>query len=195
MGVNHFSFNKTEINGLIEVTPFNAQDIRGDFIKDYSKEVFEQNGITYNLQEVFYTVSHKGVVRAIHFQREKQQPKLVRCISGHVYDVVVDLRKESPTFKKWLSFDLTGENKKELLIPAGCGHGYLVIEPSIVSYKCAEKFYGDYDDGILWNDKDLAVDWHIEQLGGGMSINDVILSDKDKTLQSFQEFMDKYGGF
>lgn len=195
MGANHFSFNKTEINGLIEVTPFNAQDIRGDFIKDYSKEVFEQNGITYNLQEVFYTVSHKGVVRAIHFQREKQQPKLVRCISGHVYDVVVDLRKESPTFKKWLSFDLTGENKKELLIPAGCGHGYLVIEPSIVSYKCAEKFYGDYDDGILWNDKDLAVDWHIEQLGGGMSINDVILSDKDKTLQSFQEFMDKYGGF
>lgn len=195
MGVNHFSFNKTEINGLIEVTPFNAQDIRGDFIKDYSKEVFEQNGITYNLQEVFYTVSHKGVVRAIHFQREKQQPKLVRCISGHVYDVVVDLRKESPTFKKWLSFDLTGENKKELLIPAGCGHGYLVIEPSIVSYKCAEKFYGDYDDGILWNDKDLAVDWHIEQLGGGMSIKDVILSDKDKSLQSFQEFMDKYGGF
>lgn len=195
MGVNHFSFNETEVNGLIEVTPFNAQDIRGDFIKDYSKEVFEQNGITYNLQEVFYTVSHKGVVRAIHFQREKQQPKLVRCISGHIYDVVVDLRKESSTFKKWLSFDLTGENKKELLIPAGCGHGYLVIEPSIVSYKCAEKFYGDYDDGILWNDKDLAVDWHIEQLGGGMSINDVILSDKDKSLQSFQEFMDKYGGF
>lgn len=195
MGINHFSFNKTEINGLIEVIPFNAQDIRGDFIKDYSKEVFEQNGITYNLQEVFYTVSHKGVVRAIHFQREKQQPKLVRCILGHVYDVVVDLRKESPTFKKWLSFDLTGENKKELLIPAGCGHGYLVIEPSIVSYKCAEKFYGDYDDGILWNDKDLSIDWHIEKSGGGMSINDVILSDKDKNLQSFQEFMDKYGGF
>ena len=167
MGVNHFSFNKTEIDRLIEVIPFNAQDIRGDFIKDYSKEVFEQNGITYNLQEVFYTVSHKGVIRAIHFQREKQQPKLVRCISGHEYDVVVDLRKESPTFKKWLSFDLTGENKKELLIPAGCGHGYLVIEPSIVSYKCAEKFYGDYDDGILWNDKDLSIDWHIEQLGGG----------------------------
>ena len=150
MGINHFAFNKTEIEGLIEVTPFNAQDIRGEFIKDYSKEVFEQNGIEYNLAEVFYTVSYKGVIRAIHFQREKQQPKLVRCISGHVYDVVVDLRKESPTFKKWLSFDLTGENKKELLIPAGCGHGYLVIEPSIVSYKCAEKFYSEYDDGILW---------------------------------------------
>ena len=117
MSVQHFTFNKTEIDGLIEVTPFNAQDIRGEFIKDYSKEVFEQNGITYNLQEVFYTVSYKGVIRAIHFQREKQQPKLVRCISGHIYDVVVDLRKESPTFKKWLSFDLTGENKKELLIP------------------------------------------------------------------------------
>ena len=157
MGIEHFAFNKTEIEGLVEVTPFNAQDIRGEFIKDYSKEVFEQNGITYSLQEVFYTVSYKGVIRAIHFQREKQQPKLVRCISGHVYDVVVDLRKESPTFKKWLSFDLTGENKKELLIPAGCGHGYLVIEPSIVSYKCAEKFYSEFDDGILWNDKDLSI--------------------------------------
>ena len=104
MSVQHFTFNKTEIDGLIEVTPFNAQDIRGEFIKDYSKEVFEQNGITYNLQEVFYTVSYKGVIRAIHFQREKQQPKLVRCISGHVYDVVVDLRKESPTFKKFFIF-------------------------------------------------------------------------------------------
>lgn len=192
MGINHFAFNKTEIEGLIEVTPFNAQDIRGEFIKDYSKEVFNQQGIEYNLAEVFYTVSYKGVIRAIHFQREKQQPKLVRCISGHVYDVVVDLRKESPTFKKWLSFDLTGENKKELLIPAGCGHGYLVIEPSIVSYKCAEKFYSEYDDGILWNDKDLAIKYPLEKIGG---IEKVILADKDKNLQSFQEFMDKYGGF
>lgn len=192
MGVQHFQFNQTEINGLIEITPFNAQDIRGDFIKDYSKEVFEQNGITYNLQEVFYTVSHKGVIRAIHFQREKQQPKLVRCIQGHVYDVVVDLRKDSLTFKKWLAFDLTGENKKELLIPAGCGHGYLVIEPSIVSYKCAEKFYGEYDDGILWNDDDLNIAYPLECIGG---VDNIILADKDKNLQSFKEFMAKYGGF
>ncbi len=195
MSITHFSFNKTEIEGLIEITPFNTSDIRGEFIKDYSKEIFKQNNIYYNLQEVFYTVSHKGVIRAIHFQREKPQPKLVRCIQGHIYDVVVDLRKESSTFKKWLAFNLTGENKRELLIPAGCGHGYLVIEPSIVSYKCAEKFISEYDDGIIWNDKDLAIDWYIDNLGGGMSINDIILADKDKNLQTFKEFTAKYGGF
>jgi dTDP-4-dehydrorhamnose 3,5-epimerase len=111
----------------MEITSFNADDVRGCFTKDYSKEVFEANGIKHDLQEVFYTTSHKGVIRALHFQRVKQQPKLVRCISGHVWDVVVDLRKNSPTFKKWLSFELTGDNCKEILIPAGCGHGYLVM--------------------------------------------------------------------
>ena len=136
--VQKFEFRKTEIEGLIEVTPFCADDIRGCFTKDYSKEIFEENGISYNLAEVFYTTSYRGVVRALHFQRVRQQPKLVRCIYGHIYDVVVDLRKDSVTFKKWLGFDLTGSSKNELLVPAGCGHGYLVIEDSIVSYKCSE---------------------------------------------------------
>ena len=97
-----FDFQETEIPGLIEVTPFNAEDIRGCFTKDYSKEVFEANGIHHDIAEIFYTTSHKGVIRALHFQRVKQQPKLVRCIYGHVYDVVVDMRKDSPTFKRWL---------------------------------------------------------------------------------------------
>lgn len=190
--ITPFSFKETEIKGLIEVTPFNADDVRGCFTKDYSKEMFAANGIDYNLAEVFYTTSHKGVIRALHFQRVMQQPKLVRCIYGHVYDVVVDLRKDSPTFKKWLAFDLTGENKKEILVPAGCAHGYLVLEHSIVSYKCSEKFYGEYDDGILWNDEDIAVKWPLELIGGEEK---VILADKDKNLQSFKKFMDKYGGF
>lgn len=190
--ITSFSFKETEIKGLIEVTPFNADDVRGCFTKDYSKEMFAANGIDYNLAEVFYTTSHKGVIRALHFQRVMQQPKLVRCIYGHVYDVVVDLRKDSPTFKKWLAFDLTGENKKEILVPAGCAHGYLVLEHSIVSYKCAEKFHGEYDDGILWNDEDIGVKWPLELIGGEEK---VILADKDKNLQSFKEFMNKYGGF
>lgn len=97
--IQKFEFEKTEIEGLIKVTPFNADDVRGCFTKDYSKEVFEANGINHDLQEVFYTTSYKGVIRALHFQRVKQQPKLVRCIYGHVYDVVVDLRKDSLTLK------------------------------------------------------------------------------------------------
>lgn len=187
-----FEFLNTKIEGLIQVKPFVAWDERGYFIKDYSKEIFEASGIKHDLMEIFYTNSHKGVIRAIHFQREKQQPKLVRCIWGHVYDVVIDLRCNSDTFGKWLGFDLSEENKMELLIPAGCGHGYLVLEHSIVAYKCAEKFYGEYDDGIRWDDPDIAVEWPLELIGGESK---VILADKDKNLQNFQQFTKIIGGF
>lgn len=180
-----FSFEQLPLSGAYLVTPFFAPDLRGAFIKDYSSEIFQQNGIDYELKEVFYTLSHKGVVRAIHFQRIKQQPKLVRCIFGHVFDVIVDLRKNSPTFKKWLGFDLTGENMKEILVPAGFGHGYLVLEESIVSYKCAEKFYGEFDSGIMWNDPDIGIVWPLDKLGG----QSLILADKDKKLMTFDEFL------
>ena len=190
--IQKFDFKKTEIEGLIEVTPFNADDVRGCFTKDYSKEIFKQHGIPYDLQEVFYTTSYKGVIRALHFQRVKQQPKLVRCISGHVYDVVVDLRQSSPTFKKWIGFDLIGEKHNEILVPAGCAHGYLVLEPSIVSYKCSEKFYGEYDGGIRWDDPDIGVAWPLDKIGG---YEHMILADKDKCLPTFQEFVAQYGAF
>lgn len=190
--IQKFEFRETNISGLIEVTPFNADDIRGCFTKDYSREIFEQNGIYHDLAEVFYTTSKKGVIRALHFQRVKQQPKLVRCIWGHVWDVVVDLRKDSPTFKKWLAFDLIGEKHNEILVPAGCAHGYLVLKDSIVSYKCGEKFYGEYDDGILWDDPDIGIKWPLELIGGRDMI---ILADKDKNLQTFQKFEATYKGF
>ena len=189
--IKHFAFNKTSIEGLIHIESFDAADERGYFTKDFSKELFSQHGYQYNLEEVFYTTSHKGVIRALHFQREKQQGKLVRCIYGKIYDVVVDLRLNSKTFGKWLSFILTGDNKQEILIPSGCAHGYLVLEPSIVSYKCDEKFYGNFDDGILWNDTSLNIDWPLDQIGGS---NKLILSDKDKSLQTFEEFVTKYKG-
>lgn len=190
--IQKFEFHSTEIPGLIEITPFNAEDVRGCFTKDYSKEVFEANGIRHDLAEVFYTTSRKGVIRALHFQREKQQPKLVRCIWGRVWDVVVDLRKDSPTFKQWRSFDLLGEQYKEILVPGGCAHGYLVLEKSIVSYKCGEKFYGEYDDGILWDDPDISITWPLELVGGKEK---VILAEKDQKLQSFRGFIEQYGGF
>ncbi len=188
--IQEFEFNETAIAGLIEVQPFFADDLRGYFLKDYSKEMFDQNGIEYDLKEIFYTYSFTGVIRALHFQRVKQQPKLVRCVWGKVFDVVVDLRKDSPTFKKWLNFELSEENKREILIPAGCAHGYLVLERSIVSYKCAEKFYGEYDDGIIWNDPDIGVEWPLDRVN-----NKIILSEKDENLQSFAEFLETYGGF
>ena len=187
-----WAFEKLELEGAYKVTPFYADDIRGGFLKDYSKETFEQNGINYELKEVFYTISHKGVIRAMHFQRVKQQPKLVRCVHGKVYDVIIDLRKDSPTFGKWLGFYLSGENMVELLIPAGFGHGYLVLEDSIVSYKCAEKFYGEYDSGIRYDDPDMGIKWPFEEIGGK---DKVINSEKDDNLQSFKHFLEHYEEF
>lgn len=187
--IQQFEFKETEIAGVIEVTPFNAEDVRGCFTKDYSKEIFKANGIQHDLAEVFYTTSHKGVIRALHFQRVMEQPKLVRCICGHVYDVVVDLRKNSPTFKKWLGFDLSDQNRRELLVPAGCAHGYLVLEHSVVSYKCSEKFYGEYDDGIMWNDPDIGVEWPLDKIGG---VEKLILAEKDKNLQTFASLSKNY---
>lgn len=187
-----WEFNKTSLHDAYRITPFYADDIRGGFIKDYSKEVFLQNGIDYNLAEVFYTVSHKGVIRALHFQRVKQQPKLVRCIHGSVYDVIMDLRKNSPTFLQWEGFFLTGDNRTELLIPSGFGHGYLVLEDSIVSYKCAEKFYGEYDGGIKFDDPELGIKWPYELIGGK---ENVIIAEKDRNLPLLNEFLKNYGNF
>lgn len=189
--IQTFEFKETEISGLYTIKTFNAEDDRGCLTKDYSKEIFEKNGIDHNLSEVFYTTSHKGVIRALHFQRIKQQPKLIRCIYGHIWDVVVDLRKKSPTYKKWLSFNLFGTTYEEILVPKGCAHGYLVLEESIVSYKCGEKYYGEYDDGILWNDPDIGIEWPIKDVGG---IEKIILAEKDKKLKTFKQFMDQYDG-
>ena len=187
-----WNFEKLELKDAYLITPFFADDNRGGFLKDYSKEMFEQNGIEHDLKEVFYTISKKGVVRAMHFQRIKQQAKLVRCVSGKVYDVIIDLRKDSPTFMKWQGFYLSGDNMKELYVPQGFGHGYLVIEESVVSYKCAEKFYGDYDDGIKFDDEDLGIIWPYDEIGGK---DKIILSEKDKNLVSYKEFMKNYSNF
>ena len=184
--ITKFSFEELDLKGAYKIQPFYATDERGGFVKDYNIDMFKTNGIEHELKEVFYTISKRGVIRATHFQLVKQQAKLVRCISGHVYDVIVDLRPESPTFGKWRGFDLTGENQVELYIPQFFGHGYLVIEDSIVSYKCGEVFYGEGDSGIMYNDHDINIQWPFEQIGG---IENLIISEKDKKLMSLKDYI------
>lgn len=186
--IQKFEFKKLPLNGAVEITPFYATDDRGGFVKDYNVDVFNNNGIEHELKEVFYTISKKGVIRAIHFQLVKQQAKLVRCISGHIYDVIVDLRPGSSTFGQWLGFDLTGINQKTLYIPQYFGHGYLVLEDSVVSYKCGEVFHGDGDSGIMYNDSDINIQWPFEKIGG---IENLIISEKDKNLMSLKEYINK----
>lgn len=105
-----------------------------------------------------------------------------------MYDVIIDLRPDSPTFGKWQGFDLTGENQKALYIPQYFGHGYLVLEDSVVSYKCGEVFYGEGDAGIMYNDPDMAIEWPFDKIGG---IEKLIISDKDKNLMSMKEYIEK----
>lgn len=188
--VQQFSFQELDLKGAYQITPFYATDDRGGLLKDYNADTFRENGIAYSLEETFYTLSKRGVIRAIHFQLCKQQPKLVRCISGHIYDVLVDLRPESDTYGQWRGFHLTGENTLSLLVPAGFGHGYLVLEDAIVSYKCAEGFYGPGDSGIRYDDPDLAISWPLEEIGGESGL---ILSEKDRKLMSFREYTRRMG--
>ena len=186
--IQKFNFCPTDIPGVLKIDAFCAWDERGCLTKDYSAEVFQANGRPHELMETFYTTSHRGVVRAIHFQREVQQSKLLRVIKGRVYDAVVDLRKGSATFGKWIGFDLCEEEKTELYIPGGCGHGYLVLEDAIVSYKADNPFVGEYDDGIMWNDPDIGVVWPLER------VDNIILAEKDQKLQSLRQFVERYGG-
>lgn len=183
--IQKFEFQELDLKGAYLIQPFYAADERGGLLKDYNIDTFQQNGIDHELKEVFYTISKKAVIRAMHFQMGKQQPKLVRCISGHVYDVIVDLRPNSPTYKQWRAFHLTGENQHSLYIPAHFGHGYLVLEDSVVSYKCAEVFYAEGDSGIMYNDPDLSIEWPMDLIGGEEKL---VISEKDKKLMSFKEY-------
>ena len=126
----------------------------------------------------------------MHFQLHKPQAKLVSCIQGRIYDVVVDLRKDSDTFKKWLAVDLSSVNHRSLFIPKGCAHGFMALENnSIMSYKCQGEYFKEYDTGILWNDPDIDISWPLNKF------DKIILNEKDKNAMSLQYFIDSYGGF
>ena len=127
--------------------------------------------------------SKKGVLRGMHFQKKHPQGKLVRAISGEVFDVAIDIRKGSKTFGKWFGVTLSAENKKMFYIPEGFAHGYLVLsEEAEFAYKCTDFYHPNDEGGLAYNDPDIAVEWPIPE---GM---DLILSDKDKKWGSFQEY-------
>ena len=183
--IQKWEFKELELKGAYLIKPFYATDDRGCLIKDYNIDTFNANGIDYELKETFYTISKRGVIRSTHFQMEIPQPKLMRCISGKVWYIMVDLRPESETYGKWLHFDLSGDDVTSLLVPAGFGQGYLVLEDSIMSYKAADVFYGPGDAGNMYNDPDIGIDWPFELIGGKENL---IISEKDLNLMSFKEY-------
>lgn len=166
-------FTETEISGVYIVEPAVFGDHRGFFMESWSKRAFEEAGLYYNfVQDNHSSSTVKGTLRGIHFQRgERAQAKLVRCTRGAVLDVAVDLRPSSPTYKKWVAVELNAENKKQLLIPRGFGHGFVTLTDNVEFLYKADNYYApEADGGIRWNDPELAVEWGVEA---------PILSDKD----------------
>ena len=186
--VQKFEFQEMDLKGAYIIKPFYATDERGGLIKDYNVNVFKNAGIDYELKETFYTESKRGVIRAIHFQLIKPQPKLMRCISGRVYYVIVDLRPDSETYGQWRHMDLSGNDPICVLCPAGFGQGYLALEDSVMSYKAAGVFCAEGDSGIMFNDPDIGIDWPFSRIGGRENL---IISDKDLKLMSFKDYTKK----
>jgi len=186
--VQIFDFQEMDFKGAYIIKPFYATDERGGLIKDYNIDTFKAAGIDYELKETFYTISKRGVIRAIHFQLEKPQPKLMRCISGKVWYVIVDLRPESETFGQYRSMILSGDDPTCVLCPSGFGQGYLVLEDSVMSYKAAEVFYGPGDAGIMYNDPDIGIEWPYELIGGKENL---IISEKDLNLMDLKGYRER----
>ena len=183
MPVKTWDFIPLDLEGAFLISPFVQEDERGSFIKDYSSTMFEHNGITHPLLEVFYSTSKKDVIRGLHFQRICPQAKLIRCIKGCIVDVIVDIRPSSTSFGKWESFELSQDNNLELFIPGYFAHGFMALENCIVAYKCNVEFLPEGDDGIRYDDKDLAIKWPIA--------GKYIISDKDNKLQTFSNYKHK----
>ena len=169
-----FEFKKLSIPDVVLVEPKVFDDERGFFLEGYKKSEFFANGIDVEFNQDNHSKSTKGVLRGLHYQlAPKAQAKLVRCIQGEIFDVAVDIRKNSPTFGKWVGEKLSAENKKMLFIPEGFAHGFVVLsETAELLYKASNEYSKEHDRGILWNDPEISVDWGIDF--------EPILSEKDK---------------
>lgn len=173
-----FIFQKTDIDDVILVKPQVFGDKRGFFLESYQKSTFCKNGIDVEFCQDNHSKSTKGVLRGLHYQKNpKAQAKLVRCSKGKIFDVAVDIRKNSPTFAKWTGAILSEENKEMLYIPAGFAHGFVVLsDEAELLYKATNEYSAENDRGIRWNDPDININWGIDFTP--------LISDKD-TKQPF----------
>ncbi|MDD6798671.1 MAG: dTDP-4-dehydrorhamnose 3,5-epimerase [Clostridia bacterium] len=182
--MSNFGIRSAEIEDVKIIEPFFVEDERGYFVKSIEKDVYKSFGLELDIFEEFETYSKKDVIRGLHFQTKNPQTKIVRVITGEVYDVVVDLRSGSPTFGQWCGFELSDKNKNSVWIPAGFAHGFRALSDDVImAYKCIGKYEKGYDTGIIWNDKTLNIEW---------GIDNPIVSEKDSKLMSFSEYKSIY---
>ncbi len=182
--------NVSGIQGLCVITPAVHGDNRGYFMETYSQRDMEDAGININFVQDNQSMSTKGVLRGLHFQKNFPQTKLVRAIKGSVFDVAVDLRKNSETYGKWYGIELSEENKKQFLIPKGFAHGFLVLtDTAEFCYKCDDFYHPNDEGGLAWNDPEIGIEWPMLQgryngtaSGEGYTVDGtpLNLSDKDQ---------------
>ena len=176
-------FIKTKIQDLIILEPTVFVDKRGYFLESYNDNKFKEIVGEVSFVQENESKSLKGVLRGLHFQKPPfDQAKLVRCVEGKVLDVAVDIRNGSNTYGQYITIELSGENKKQLYIPRGFAHGFLVLsESAIFSYKVDNIYAPNYDAGIFWNDPILNIPWGIDE-------NEILISEKDSNLPFFSDF-------
>lgn len=178
--IGNFLFKETSIKGVIIVEPKKYGDNRGYFMETYKEEDFNAAGITNVFVQDNQSKSKKGVLRGLHFQKKFPQAKLVRCIEGEVFDVCVDLRKDSPTYGKWEGVILSAEKGNQFMIPRGFAHGFVVLsETATFCYKCDELYHPEDEGGLMWNDPEIGIDWPFK--------GEILLSEKDKIHPSLKE--------
>ena len=174
-------FIETKISNVIIIDPTVFGDERGYFLESYNQKKFEESICKISFVQDNESKSSKGVLRGLHFQKPPfEQAKLVRCTEGEVIDVAVDIRKNSKTYGQHVAVLLSAENKRQLFVPRGFAHGFLVLSDSATfAYKVDNTYAPDYDAGIIWKDKELNIQW-------GMEDSEVIISEKDAELPFFQ---------
>ena len=181
--MGQFQFTKSGIEGLVVVEPKVFGDNRGYFMETYNYNDFKAAGLDMVFVQDNQSKSKKGVLRGLHFQKKNPQGKLVRVVSGEVYDVAVDLRKGSDTYGKWYGVLLSAENKKQFYVPEGFAHGFVVMsETAEFVYKCT-RFYDPSDEGgLMWNDPEIGIDWPVPENA------ELLLSEKDQHHQPLKDF-------
>ena len=172
--------NVSGIEGLCVITPKVHGDSRGYFVETYNQKDMEENGIHVDFVQDNQSMSVKGVLRGLHYQKNFPQTKLVRVIKGAVFDVAVDLRKDSATYGKWYGIELSAENKKQILIPRGFAHGFLVLSDTAeFCYKCDDFYHPNDEGGLAWNDPAIGIAWPqvVGQYKGSASAEGYCLAD------------------
>lgn len=171
-----------DIKGLYVIEPTVFKDERGYFMESYNQNDFKEAGLDMVFVQDNQSMSTKGVLRGLHFQKQFPQGKLVRCIRGRVWDVAVDLRKNSETYGKWFGVELSAENHKMFYISEGFAHGFIVLsDEAEFAYKVTDFYHPGDEGGLLWNDPEINIAWPIEE---GMEL---ILSEKDKKWKGLSE--------